>query len=221
METRHEVEQALKDLDGKISRIKDKIVDLDAQIKRTSLDDVERIDAELVTLKNQYYELQARELLGEFDAKQKKELEDKIQTAERQLKTEGGRLQNLLGIRHALEAELKKSQALLPQYQANLERFEFESLRQERQNLVRSIHEATRNLETLFDRITEYNLSSMALASRLLERDYEARGFAASSPVNGNLKDKAHQLAQPFDLNQIKNALAQTLSEIISKNLGG
>ena len=59
-----EVEQAIQDLEQKIGKIRDKVAEIDDQIKNTSVKEVERIEAELEQLKNRYYEIQARELIG-------------------------------------------------------------------------------------------------------------------------------------------------------------
>ena len=104
-----EVEQAIQDLEQKIGKIRDKVAEIDDQIKNTSVKDVERIEAELEQLKNRYYEIQARELIGEFDGKQRKEIEESISGAERKLKADNDLLQNLVGIRQALEAGIQEN----------------------------------------------------------------------------------------------------------------
>ena len=41
-----------------------------------------------------------------------------------------------------------------------------------------------------------------------------------NSKLNGNSSERVHQLAEPFDLNRIKNSLAEAISEVVSKHLG-
>src|SRR5688572_4281341 len=101
MTTREELGRAVEELAQRISRIKEGIADVDGQIKNTSINHIETVESELAELKNAYYEVQARELLGDFDVKRKKDLEERIQGAERKLKNDSDRLQNLVGIRHA------------------------------------------------------------------------------------------------------------------------
>ena len=86
--TRQEIEQAMQGLEQKIGKIREKVTEVDDQIKTTSVDSVEKVEGELEQLRNRYYEIQARELIGEFDDKQKREVEDNIQAAERKLKAE-------------------------------------------------------------------------------------------------------------------------------------
>ena len=111
--TRQEIEQAMQGLEQKIGKIRDKVTEIDDQIKTTSVNSVEKVEGELEQLKNRYYEIQARELIGEFDDKQKREVEDDIQAAERKLKADSDQLQNLVGIRHALELELDRKSTRL------------------------------------------------------------------------------------------------------------
>jgi hypothetical protein len=59
----------------------------------------------------------------------------------------------------------------------------------------------------------------VALASKILHREYQDKGFATRISLNENGNDRIQQLAQPFDLNQIKNSLAGALADIISKSL--
>jgi len=219
MSKQQELLEASRDLEGRIERIKEKVADIDAQIRSTSINNVEKIEAELADLKNSYYEIQARELLGESGAKQKKDIEEKMQLAERKLRGDSDKLQNLLGVRHALGVELKKAEALEAQYQAASERLEFETIKLNRQELVEEINAFLKQLETLFAKVTEYNLESVSLASKILHREYQAKGFTSPISPNENGKDRIQQLAQPFDLNQIKNSLAGVLAEIISKSL--
>jgi predicted nucleic acid-binding Zn-ribbon protein len=217
MPNQQEWEQAINDLEHKTTRIKEKIVGIDSEIKNSSTNSVEKLEAEIAELRNSYYEIQARELLGEFDAKQKREIQERIQSAERHLKADSDQLQNMVGIRQALETELKKTEELVPQYQATLDRFEFEQLKHDRDTLVQEVNGLLKQLEALFSKITHYNMHSVALATKILDREYQLKGYPNRSKSNGT--DKAHQLAQPFDLNQVKNSLAETISEIISRNL--
>jgi hypothetical protein len=219
MSKQQELLESTNDLKTRIERIKDRVAEIDAQIKSTSVNDVERIEAELADLRNTYYEVQARELLGEFEAKQKKELEEKMLLAERRLRGDSDKLQNLVGVRHALSVELKKAEALAVQYQAASERLEFENLKLKRQELVGEINAFLKQLEALFSKVTEYNLESVTLASKILHREYHIKGFTAHTNLNENGNDRIQHLAQPFDLNQIKNSLAEALAEIISKSL--
>lgn len=219
MSKQQELLEATKDLASRIERIKEKVIEIDAQIRNTSVNNVEKIEAELTDLKNSYYEIQARELLGESGAKQKKEIEEKMVLAERKLRGDSDKLQNLVGVRHALGVELKKAEALEAQYQAASERLEFDTLKLKRQELVEEINAFVKQLETLFTEVTEYNLESVAIASKILHREYQVKGFAKRTNANENGNDRIQQLAQPFDLNQIKNSLAGALAEIISKRL--
>ena len=166
MPSRQEFEEVIKNLEQKTTRIKEKIVGIDSEIKDSSENNVEKLEAEIAELRNSYYEIQARELLGEFDAKQKREIEEKIQAAERRLKADSDRLQNLVGIRQALEAELKKTQESLPQCQAALDRFEFEQLRQDRETLTREVNDFLKQLEALFGKIGEYNTHSLDVSGQ-------------------------------------------------------
>src|SRR5512143_59190 len=111
MPSQQELLQAVEQNSLRMKKIRERISEIDLQIKNTSVNHLERIESELAELKNDYYEIQARELIGEYDQKQKHEIEEKMQAAEKRLKTEGGVLQDLLGVRHALEAELKKTQS--------------------------------------------------------------------------------------------------------------
>jgi hypothetical protein len=219
MSKQQELLEATRDLESRIERIKEKVAEIDTQIRNTSINNVQKIEAELADLKNSYYEIQARELLGEFGAKQKKEIEEKMLLAERKLRGDSDKLQNLVGVRHALGVELKKAEALEAQYQAAAERVEFENLKLKRQELVEEINTFLNHLEPLFAKVTEYNLESVALASKILHREYQVKGFTTRINPNENGNDRIQQLAQPFDLNQIKNSLAGALAEIISKSL--
>lgn len=219
MPSQQEFEQAIKTLEKKAAKIKERISDIDLEIKNTSVNNVERVETELAELKNCYYEIQARELLGEFDTKQKKELEERIQAAEKKLKTHRDRLQNSVGIRHALESELNKTQSLVPQYQSALERSEFENLKHEREKLVEEVGVFLKQLEQLFGKVTDYNLNSVALATRILDRENQFKDLPSGIRSKGGRTEKVYQLAQPFDLNHIKNSLAEAISAIVSKNL--
>jgi predicted nucleic acid-binding Zn-ribbon protein len=219
MPSRQEFEEVIKNLEQKTTRIKEKIVGIDSEIKGASTNNVEKVESEIAELRNSYYEIQARELLGEFDAKQKGEIEEKIQSAERRLKADSDRLQNMVGIRQALEAELKKTQESLPQYQATLDRFEFEQLKQDREMLAREVNDFLRQLEALLGKIEAYNTHSVTLAGKIVDREYQLKGYPNGSRSNGSGTDKVHQLAQPFDLNHVKNSLAEAISEFISRNL--
>ena len=218
MPSQQELEQAIKALEKKIAKIKEKIADIDLEIKNTSVNNVERVETELAELKNCYYEIQARELLGDFDTKQKKEIEEKIQATEKKLKRDGDRLQNFIGIRQALESELKRNLSLVPQYQTALERSEFENLNQDREKLVEAIGLFFEQLEDLFVKVSDYNLHSVALATRILDRGYQLKGLPNVTKSDGARTEKVYQLAQPFDLNLIKNSLLETIAEIVSKN---
>jgi chromosome segregation ATPase len=217
--TQQEVGQAMQGLEQKISKIREKTNEIDEQIKNTSVNNVERIEAELEQLKNRYYELQARELIGEFDDKKKEEVEESIQAAERRLKIDNDRLQNLVGIRHALEVEFKKTQAAVEQHQSALERLEFENLKLDRQRITDEINQYQIKLEELLNRVSEYNLNSVALVTRILNREYQLRGQPTGSKLNGDNREKIQQLAEPFDINRIKNSLSETISEIVFKTL--
>ncbi len=217
--TRQEIEQAMQGLEQKIVRIREKVAETDEQIKNTSVNNVEKIEVELEELRNRYYEIQARELIGEFDDKQKREVEENIQAAEKRLKADNDRLNNLVGIRHALEVEFKKTQASIEQHQSALERLEFEELKLDRQRIVDEISQFRKRLEDIFVRVSEYNLSSVALVTKIMNREYQLRGVPASSKLNGDSKERVQQLADPFDINLIKNSLAEAISEIVSKNL--
>jgi hypothetical protein len=219
MSKQQEVVQATKDLELRIERIKERVTEIDAQIRNTSINNVEKVEAELADLKNSYYEIQARELLGEFEAKQKKEIEEKMVLAEKRLRGDSDRLQNLVGVRHALGVELKKAEVLEAQYQAASERLEFENLKLERQDLVEEINTFLKQLGAIFGKLSEYNSNSVALASKILHREYQLKGFPAGINLNENGNNKIQQLAQPFDLDQIKNSLVEALAEIMSKSL--
>jgi DNA repair exonuclease SbcCD ATPase subunit len=217
--TQREVEQAMQSLEEKIGRIRAKVGEIDDQIKNTSVNNVEKVEAELAQLRNRYYEIQARELIGDYDGKQKKEVEDGIQAAERRLKADHDQLQNLVGIRHALESEFKKTQAAIEQHQAVLERLEFENLKRDRLSIVEEINQYQKKLEELFNRVSEYNLNSVGLVTRILNRENHMRGLPSGSKLNGDSKEKIQQLAEPFDINRIKNSFAETISEIVCKTL--
>jgi chromosome segregation ATPase len=214
-----EVEQAIQGLEQKIGKIRDKVTEIDDQIKNTSVNNVERIEAELEQLKNRYYEIQARELIGEFDGKQKKEIEESILGAERKLKADSDRLQNLVGIRQALELEFKKTQATIEQHQSALERLEFENLKLNRQEIVDEIDRFQKEFGALFNRVSEYNLNSVALVTRIVTREYELRGLPIGSRLRGETQEKIQRLADPFDLNHLKNSLAETISGIVGRTL--
>ena len=219
MPSQRELEQAIQDLENKADRIKEKIVGLDAEIRDFSAEGVEKAETEIAELKNVYYETQARELLGDFDPKEKKAIEEKIQLAERRLKADTDQLQNLVGIRQALDTELKRNQALVPQYQAALDRVEFEQLILDRAKLSNDINDFVHQLTDLFSRITHYNVHSVALANKILDREFRLKGYPNGNRAAGKGMDKAYQLAEPFDLNQIKNSFAESLSELIAQNL--
>lgn len=217
MHSQQELLQAIEQNGLRMKKIKERISESDLQIKNTSVNHLDRIESELAELKNEYYEIQARELIGEYDQKQKNEIEEKIQATEKRLKTEGGVLQDFLGIRHALEAELKKTQSLEVQYQASLERVEFENLQQGRLRLVEEIGQFQPLVESLFARLTNYNISAMSLATKILTREYQSKGFPDIVRPNGSSIDPVEQLAQPFDLAQIRNSLAESLVQVASK----
>ena len=218
--TRQEIEQAMQGLEQKIGKIREKVTEIDDQIKTTSVNSVEKVEGELEQLRNRYYEIQARELIGEFDDKRRGEVEDNIQAAERKLKADNDRLQNLVGIRHALELEFKKTQASIEQHQAAFERLEFENLKLDRQRIVEEISQFQKKLDSLFTRVSEYNLNSVGLVTRILNREYQLRGVPTGSKLNGDSNEQVQQLAEPFDLNRIKNSLAEAIAEVVSKNLG-
>jgi len=218
--TRQEIEQAIQGLEQKIGKIREKVTEVDDQIKTTSVNSVEKAESELEQLKNRYYEIQARELIGEFDDKQKREIEDSIQAAERKRKADNDRLQNLVGVRHALELEFKKTQAAIEQHQAAFERLEFENLKVERQQIVEEVSQFHKKLEGLFARVSEYNFNSVGLVTRILNREYQLRGLPTGSKFNGDSSDRVQQLAEPFDLNRIKSSLAEAIAEVACKSLG-
>ena len=214
-----EIEQAIQAFQQKLGKIQEKVNEIDEQIKNTSVNSVDKIESELERLKNTYYEVLARELLGEFDNKQKKEIEENIQAAERKLKAENDRLQNFVGIRHALETEFQKTQTSIEQHQSGLERLKFEGLKLERQNLVEEINSSRKHLENLFGKVSSYNLKSSEIVARILNREYKQRGLPQDPRLNGDNRDKVNQLAEPFDINGVKNSFAETLSEIVCKSL--
>lgn len=220
MSSQQELLDAIEHVGVRMGKIRDKVAEIDLQIKSTSINQVDRIEAELAELKNAYYEVQARELIGEYDLRQKQEIEDKIQDTEKQLKAEGGVLQDLLGVRHALEAELKKTQSLEVQYQASLERVEFENLQQERQRLGKEIDQFRLQVESLFDRLAGYNVNAISLATKILTREYQSKGYPDIVRPNGSTKDPVEHLAQPFDLVQVKNLMSEALAQFVSKSLG-
>lgn len=218
-ESEQEIEQAIQAFEQKLGKIQEKVNEIDEQIKNTSVNSVDKIESELELLKNNYYEVLAKELLGEFDNKQKKEIEENIQAAERKLKGENDRLQNIVGIRHALEAEFRKTQNSIEQHQSALERVEFEGLKLQRQKILDEINTSRKNLEELFGKVSSYNLKSVELVARILNREYKQRGLPQGPRQNGNSRDKINQLAEPFDINGVKNSFAETLSEIVCKSL--
>jgi chromosome segregation ATPase len=217
--TLQEIEQAIQAFEQKIGKIQEKVNEIDEQIKNTSVNSVDKIESELEQLKNAYYEVLARELLGEFDEKQKKEIEENIQAAERKLKGENDRLQNFVGIRHALESEFRKTQTQIEQHQSALERLEFEGLKQEKQNIIEEINSSRKHLEELFGKVSSYNLKSVGLVAQILDREYKQRGLPQGPRPNGDNREKVNQLAEPFDINGVKNSFAETLSEIVCKSL--
>ena len=214
-----EIEQTIQAFDQKLAKIREKICEIDEQIKNTSVNSVDKTESELAQLKNSYYEVLARELLGEFDSKQKKEIEESVQAAERKLKADNDRLQNFVGIRHALESESKKTQTSIEQHQSALERLRFENLKQERQKIVEEINLFRKNLEELFAKVSNYNANSLALVARILDREYKQRGLLQSPASNGENRDKVSQLAEPFDINGVKNSFAETLSDIVCRTM--
>ncbi len=214
-----ELLQAIEHVGVRMGKIKEKVAEIDLQIKNTSVNQLDRIEAELAELKNAYYEVQARELIGEYDPRQKQEVEDRIVNTEKRLKAEGGILQDLLGIRHALEAELKKAQSLEVQYQATLERVEFENLQQDRQKLLEEINQLPSQVRSLFDKLAGFNLNAMSLATKILTREYQSKGFPDIVRSNGSTREPVERLAQPFDLVQIKNSLSEILTQLASKSL--
>ena len=218
--SREEIEKVMQSLEQKIEKIREKVNEVDDQIKTTSVNSVEKAESELEQLKNRYYEIQARELIGDFDDNRKREIEDCIQAAERKRRADNDRLLNLVGIRHALEAEFKKTQAAIEQHQAAFERLEFENLKADRRRIVEEINEFHKKLEGLFTRVSEYNLGSASLVTRILNREYQLRGLPTGSKINGDSRERVQQLAEPFDLNHIKSSIAQVIAEVVSKNLG-
>jgi chromosome segregation ATPase len=219
MPSQQELEQTIHDLEHKVTKIGEKIASIDSEIRDSSDSNLEKLESEIAELRNSHYEIQARELLGEFDAKQKREIQEKIQSLERRFKADADRLQNLVGIRHALNVELKKTQALIPQHQAALDSFEFEQLQRDRDALAHEVTDFLRQLDSLFSKIEEYNLHALRLAAGILDREYQLKGYNNGSKSGGNRADKIRLLAQPFDLNQVKNCLAETISVAISRNL--
>lgn len=214
-----EIVQAIQAFQQKLGKIQEKVNEIDEQIKNTSVNSVDKIESEFERLKNTYYEVLARELLGEFDNKQKKEIEESIQAAERKLKSENDRLQNFVGIRHALETEFRKTQTSIEQHQSTLERMEFEGLKLERQNLIEEINSSRKQLENLFGKVSSYNLKSVEIVARILNREYKQRGLPQDPRSNGDNRDKVNQLAEPIDINGVKNSFAETLSEIVCRSL--
>lgn len=214
--TQLEIGQAIQNLEQKISKIREKVAEIDEQIKSTSVNNVEKVETELEQLKNRYYETQARELIGEFDEKQKKQIEEDIQVAERRLKSDNDRLQNLVGIRQALEIEFRKSQTSVEQHQAALERLEFESLKVDRQKIVDEISFIRKQLENIFQKVSDYNLNSVSLVTRILNREHELRGYPTDK-TNGSAKERIHQLAEPFDMNLVKSSLTEALSDVLNR----
>ncbi len=219
MPTHQELVHALGQVCSRVQKIKERVAEIDQQIKNSSVNNVDKIEAELVELRNDYYEVQARELLGEYDSKEKREIEDKISAAEKRLKTEGGILHNLLGIRHALEAEFKNTQGLEEQYQAALEKLEFENIQADRQKLAEEINRFSVQMKDLFRRVADYNSATLSSASKLLNREYQLKGYPDGIKGNGAGQEQVLLLAQPLDLNLVKNTLAETLSEIASNQL--
>jgi chromosome segregation ATPase len=219
MPSQQELEQTIHDLEHKVAKIGEKIASIDSEIRDSSDSNLEKLESEIAELRNSYYEIQARELLGEFAAKQKREIQEKIQSLEKRFKADADRLQDLVGIRHALDVELKKTQALVPQHQAALDSFEFEQLQRDRDALSAEVSEFLTQLDSLFSKIEQYNLHSLRLAAGILDREYQLKGSNNGSKSSGNRADKIRLLAQPFDLNQVKNSLAETISVVISRNL--
>ena len=219
MPTQQELTQSISQLQSRIQRIKERIAETNQEIKNSSVNNVDRIEAELAEFKDRYYEVQAQELLGEYDAKKKREVEERITAAEKALKTESGVLQNLLGIRHALERELKTTQSLADQQQIALEKLEFENLKLDRQKLVEEIQNFSHQMMELFNRVARYNEASIQSATRILNREYQLKGFPNGLTGNGAGNEQVRQLAQPLDLNIVKSVLAETLSEIASSRL--
>jgi chromosome segregation ATPase len=219
MPSQQELEQTIHDLKHKVAKIGEKIASIDSEIRDSSDSNLEKLESEIAELRNSHYEIQARELLGEFDVKQKREIQEKIHSLERRFKSDADRLQNLVGIRHALDVELKKTQSLVPQHQAALDSFEFEQLQRDRDALSAEVSEFLTQLDSLFSKIEQYNLHSLRLAAGILDREYQLKGSNNGSKSSGNRADKIRLLAQPFDLNQVKNSLAETISVVISRNL--
>jgi len=219
MPNRQDLEQAILDLENRTAKVREQIIAIDSEIKGSSQNDFEKWETEIAELRNSHYEIQARELLGEFDAKQKREIQDRIQSLEKRLKVGSDRLQNLVGIRQVLESELKKVQLLVPHYQVALDRFEFEQLKHDRDALAQEVSELRKQLDVLFSKVEYYNTHSFKLASRILDREYQLKGYTNGNKSNGDGIDKIHQLAQPFDLNQVRNSLTETISAIILRNL--
>ncbi len=218
-ETHTAIERAVLDLEAKIGKIRENVADIDQQIKSTSVDNVEKIESELEELRNRYYEIRAKELIGEFDERQRKEVEESIQKSEKRLKADNDQLKNLVGIRHALEAEFKRIQASIEQHQSVLERLEFEDLKADRHKIAEEINDFERRLDELFVRVSSYNARSTSLVTAILTREYRLRGISSGSKFNGDLHEKVSQLAEPFDLNCITNSLVQRISELLKDKL--
>jgi chromosome segregation ATPase len=219
MPTQQELIQTVHEVRSRIERIRERITETDQQIKNSSVNNLDKMEAELAELRNSYYEVQAQELLGEYDAKHKREIEEKVQGVEKRLRAESGALQNLLGIRHALEAELKNALLLEEEYRATLEKLEFEDLKLNRQKLVEDIHRFGEQMKDLFNRVAIYNRSSVQSAVRIMNREYQIRGFP-NGPKGDDLgQDPVHLLAHPLDFNLVKSTLAETMSEIVSHHL--
>ena len=103
---------------------------------------------------------------------------------------------------------------------SDLTRLEFENLKLDRQRIVEEINQFQKKLWNLFAQVSEYNLNSVGLVTRILNREYQVRGVATGSKLNGNSSERVQQLAEPFDLNHIKNSLAEAIAEVVVKNLG-
>ena len=217
--TQQELTQSISEVRSRIERIRERISETDQQIKNSSVNNLDKMEAELAVLRNSYYEVQARELLGEYDVKRKREIEERVHAVERRLRTESGALQNFLGIRHALEAELKNTQRVEEEHQAALEKLKLEDLKQDRQKLAEEICSFSEQMKDLFNRVAVYNRSSVQSATTILNREYQIRGFPNAPKVEGLNQDPVRQLAHTLDFNLVKSTLAETLSEIVSDHL--
>ena len=108
----------------------------------------------------------------------------------------------------------------MEQYHSVLERLEFEDLKLERQRIAEELSEHRQRIEEMFQRVSDYNLNSVAMVMRILNRERQQRGI--SSPVEhvAQYQDKVHQLAEPFDIDHIKSSMTAAISAISKPSLG-